>query len=106
MIYFEYTHPEGNDYEGKIKVTVDHRVSEYYKPEQFPLRLAHKTLMGEIPWNVDLYPGVYSQYTMLTYTSLEVIDALGNKLIQWDWDPFVHGDYAHQVDHRFRAYRR
>lgn len=97
MIYFEYTHPEGNDYEGKIKVTVDHRASEYYKPEQFPLRLVHKTLMGEIPWNVDLYPGCYSIYTMLTYTSLEVIDALGNKLIQWDWDPFVHGDYAHQL---------
>jgi hypothetical protein len=33
---------------------------------------------------------------MNTYTSVEIIDSLGNKLFDWDWDPFIHGDYAHQ----------
>lgn len=97
MIYFDYKHPHDKNYEGLLRVTLDNNCSNYYKPEQFPLHLIHKTLMGEIPWNVDLYPGWFSEYSMLTYTTLEVIDNLGNKLIDWKWDPFVHGDIAHQL---------
>ena len=33
---------------------------------------------------------------MCTYTTLEIIDSLGNKLLDWKWDPFINGDYAHQ----------
>jgi hypothetical protein len=97
MIEFVYEHPKNTDYEGVIFVHVHQNASQYYTKEQFPLRLMHKTLMGEIPWHVDLYPGCWSKYTMLTYTTLEVIDNLGNKLIDWTWDPFTHGDIAHQM---------
>jgi hypothetical protein len=97
MIQFTYEHPKNNDYEGVLTVHVHETASQYYSKEQFPLRLMHKTLMGEIPWHSDLQPGWWSQYTMLTYTTLEVIDNLGNKLIDWKWDPFTHGDIAHQM---------
>jgi len=97
MILFEYKHPHDNHYEGVLTVSLDNNCSQYYSSNQFPLRLMHKTLAGEIPWHCDLYPGYWSQYTMLTYTTLEVIDNLGNKIIDWNWDPFVHGDIAHQI---------
>lgn len=97
MINLEYKPSHDNHYEGLMTVALDVNCSEYYSPDQFPLRLIHKTLSGEILWHVDLYPGHWSQYSMLTYTSLEVIDNQGNKLIDWKWDPFVHGDFAHQM---------
>ena len=97
MIQFIYDSPKGNDHEGKISVQVFANAGNYYSKDQFPLRLMHKTLSGEILWNTELYPDWWSTYTMLTYTSLEIIDNLGNKLIDWKWDPFSHGDFAHQM---------
>jgi len=32
----------------------------------------------------------------LELISIENIDSLGNKLLDWKWDPFINGDYAHQ----------
>jgi hypothetical protein len=52
--------------------------------------------MGEVAWSTDLHPGWYSSYGMNTYTTIEIIDSLGNQLFEWKWNPFVHGDYAHQ----------
>ena len=97
MIHFNYTHPQGTDHEGKIVVSLDERAREYYSSEQFPLHLMHKDLSGRILWSTDLFPGVWSSYTMLTYTTLEVVDSLGNKIIDWKWDAFSHGDFAHQL---------
>jgi hypothetical protein len=97
MIHFNYTHPQGLDHEGKIIVSLDHAARGYYSESQFPLRLMHKDLSGKILWSTDLFPGIWSRYTMLTYTTLEVIDSLGNKLVDWKWDAFSHGDFAHQL---------
>lgn len=96
MINFEFTRPNDENPEGRIKVSIDYNSSEYYSKNQFPLRLIHKTLMGEVEWSSDLHPGWFSEYLMNTYTTIEIIDSLGNKLFDWKWDPFIHGDYAHQ----------
>jgi len=96
MINFEFTRPDDIRSEGNIKVSVDYNSSSYYDENQFPLRLMHKTLMGEIAWSTDLYPGWFSVYSMNSYTTVEITDSLGNKLFEWKWDPFIHGDYAHQ----------
>ena len=52
MIQFIYEHPKGNDYEGKIVVSIDETAAQYYKKEQFPLRLMHKTLIN-LPMNLN-----------------------------------------------------
>jgi hypothetical protein len=96
MISFEYTRPNEIHSEGNTKITVDYNASTYYDEKQFPLHLMYKTLMGEIAWSTDLYPGWFSEYSMISNTTIEIIDSLGNKLFDWKWDPFVHGDYAHQ----------
>ena len=97
MIHFNYTPPQGTDHEGKIVVSLDNESDKYYAMEQFPLHLMHKDLSGRILWSSNLFPGVWSSYTMLTYTTLEVIDSLGNKLVDWKWNAFSHGDFAHQL---------
>ena len=35
MIQFIYEHPKGNDYEGKIVVSIDETAAQYYKKEHF-----------------------------------------------------------------------
>lgn len=97
MIKFEYTHPNDTDYEGLIKVSVDTSDMLPLRETQFPLQLMHKSLSGEVTWNAELQPGWWSAYSMLTYTTLEVIDAEGNEIMNWKWDPFLHGDFAHQA---------
>ena len=96
MISFEFTKPNEIHSEGNIKITVDYNALTYYGEKQFPLRLMFKTLMGEVAWSTDLYPGWFSSYSMISNTTVEIIDSIGNKLFDWKWDPFVHGDYAHQ----------
>ena len=96
MINFEYTRPNEIHSEGNTKITVDYNASTYYAEKQFPLHLIHKTLMGEVAWSTDLSPGWFSEYSMISNTTIEIIDSLGNKLFEWKWDPFIHGDYAHQ----------
>ena len=97
MIHFNYEHPSKENPAGRMTVTVDPNAATYYSQNQFPLRLLHKTLSGEICWTEDLYPGVWSAYGWLAYTTMEVIDNLGNKIADWKWDPFIHGDIAHQI---------
>jgi hypothetical protein len=96
MINFEFTRPNVENPEGRIKISIDYNASEYYSNEQFPLYLTHKSLMGEVEWSSDLYPGWFSEYLMNTYTTVEIIDSYGNNLFKWEWNPFIHGDYAHQ----------
>jgi len=96
MINFNFTRPSDENPEGVLNISVDYNAMEYYNEKQFPLYLTHKTIMGEVAWSSNLYPGHFSQYLMNTYTNVDVIDSLGNKLFEWVWDPFVHGDYAHQ----------
>jgi hypothetical protein len=96
MINFEFTRPNDENPEGNITVDIDYNAYSYYNENQFPLRLIHKTLMGEVAWSSDLYPGWFSGYGMNTYTTVEIIDSLGNNLFEWRWNPFLHGDYAHQ----------
>ena len=96
MINFEFTKPNEIHSEGNTKITVDYNTSTYYDEKQFPLHLIYKTLMGEVAWSVDLFPGWFSEYSLISNTTIEIIDSLGNKLFEWRWDPFIHGDYAHQ----------
>ena len=96
MINFEFTKPNEIHSEGNTKITVDYNASTYYDEKQFPLHLMYKTLMGEVAWSVDLFPGWFSEYSLISNTTIEIIDSLGNKLFEWRWDPFIHGDYAHQ----------
>ena len=96
MINFNFTRPSDENPEGILNISVDYNAMEYYNEKQFPLYLTHKTIMGEVAWSSNLYPGHFSQYLMNTYTNVDIIDSLGNKLFEWIWDPFVHGDYAHQ----------
>jgi hypothetical protein len=96
MIKFEYINPSEGKVEGKVHVYVDSESHTFFNEKQFPLRLIHKNLMGGVEWNSDLYPNYFSEFLMNTYTTVELIDSLGNKLFEWVWDPFIHGDYAHQ----------
>jgi hypothetical protein len=96
MIYFEYTKPNEIHSEGNIRISVDYNASTYYNENQFPLYLTHKTLMGEVAWSSELHSGWFSEYSIISNTTVEIIDSLGNKLFEWKWDPFIHGDYAHQ----------
>jgi len=96
MIHFDFTRPNDENPEGRVRVSVDYNSHKYYDNKQFPLRLLHKTLMGEIEWSSELHPGWFSEYLMNTYTTIEIIDSIGNKLFKWEWDPFIHGDFAHQ----------
>ena len=96
MINFNFTRPSDENPEGVLNISVDYNAMEYYNEKQFPLYLTHKTIMGEVAWSSNLYPGYFSQYGMNTYTNVDIIDSLGNKLFEWVWNPFIHGDYAHQ----------
>ena len=96
MINFNFTRPSDENPEGVLNISVDYNAMEYYNEKQFPLYLTHKTIMGEVAWSSNLYPGYFSQYCMNTYTNVDIIDSLGNKLFEWVWNPFIHGDYAHQ----------
>ena len=96
MISFEFTKPNEIYSEGNTKITVDYNASTYYNEKQFPLHLIYKTLMGEVAWSIELFPGWFSEYSLISNTTIEIIDSLGNKLFEWKWDPFIHGDYAHQ----------
>lgn len=95
MIKFEYIQPHDNLPEGAVIINLDYNSSEYFNKKQFPLHLLHKSLSGEVIWNTDLFPGWFSQYGQ-THTTVEIIDSLGNKLFDWEWNPFIHGDFAHQ----------
>ena len=91
MIHFNYTQPNDIDYEGHIQVVVGEVDSSL-----LPLRVLHKSLSGEVLWSADLHSGYWSAYSMLTYTSMEIFTATGQLLAKWKWNPFLHGDYAHQ----------
>ena len=96
MINFQFSHPTDENPEGIIRISLDYNSEKYFNKNQFPLYLQHKTLSGEIIWNSQLYPGWFSQYFMNCNTTIDLIDSLGNKIFEWVWDPFIHGDYSHQ----------
>jgi hypothetical protein len=95
MINFEYIKPSDGIVEGTVHVSVDFESHKYFNEKQFPLYLLHKNLSGEVIWNTDLQPGWFSQYGQ-TYSTIELIDSLGNKLFDWEWNPILHGDFAHK----------
>ena len=97
MIHFKYEDPSDQNPVGRMTITLDHTAGVYYSPEQFPLRVLHKTLSGEVIWSSDLHPGSFSSMGWLAYVVVEVIDSIGNKIADWKWDTFIHGDIAHQM---------
>jgi hypothetical protein len=96
MINFTFEKPNKDAVEGKIRVEV-HNYFNFYDETQFPLHFLIKNLSGKVIWQTDLYPNWYSEYNEISYTRSEIIDSLGNKLLEWEWSPFVHGDMNHQI---------
>jgi hypothetical protein len=94
MIKFEYTDSNNYPPEGKTFVKIDSNI--FFYENQIPLRLIQKNLKGKVIWSTDLHPEWFSEYPMNTYTTIEIIDSIGNTLLNWKWDPFIHGDYCHQ----------
>lgn len=96
MINFDFKRPNNENPEGVINISIDGENTLNLTEKQFPLRLIHESITGEIVWSTDLYLGWYSEYLMNTHTKIKIIDSLGNRLFEWCWDPFIHGDFAHQ----------
>lgn len=96
MINFNFIKPTNENPEGVININIDVENDLNIIESQFPLRLIHESITGEVVWSTDLYLGWYSEYLMNTYTKIKIIDSLGTKLFEWCWDPFIHGDFAHQ----------
>jgi len=96
MIHFDFKRPNNENPEGVINIRVSGENDLHLNDSQFPLRLVHESITGEVVWSTDLYLGWYSEYLMNTHTRIKIIDSLGNKFFEWCWDPFIHGDFAHQ----------
>ena len=43
-----------------------------------------------------MFPGSWSSYPWGFESIVYVKDSDGSILFEWKWDPFIHGDYAHQ----------
>jgi hypothetical protein len=79
-----------------FEISINPSTSAFLDEKQFPLTILHKSLNGKIKWKSRMYPGWFSHYPNNSYTSAELIDSIGNKLFEWKWDVFVHGDFGHQ----------
>jgi hypothetical protein len=96
MIDFDYIKPSEEKPEGIVKVSVSYDAIDLLEENQFPLCLKHKTMSGEVIWQSNLVLGGFSHFFLNTYTTVNLSDSLGNSLFEWNWDPFIHGDYNHQ----------
>jgi hypothetical protein len=97
VINFTWKNPDNEKVEGVLTISLDNLSSTYFGKEQLPLVVSHKNLVGEIVWTSRLWPGCFSTYVCNAYTTCEVSDYSGKNLISWKWDPFLHGDFAHQL---------
>jgi hypothetical protein len=77
-------------------LAINHETGGFLSEKQFPLTLIHKSLNGKVKWRTTMFPGWYSHYPNNSYTTAELIDSIGNKLFEWRWDVFIHGDFGHQ----------
>jgi hypothetical protein len=97
MIHFSWKNPDSEKVEGVLTISLDTLSLNYFKKEQLPLIVSHKNLAGETVWSSRLWPGCFSTFVCNAYTTCYVNDYSGKNLIFWKWDPFLHGDFAHQL---------
>jgi hypothetical protein len=97
MLNFQFFPPDNADFEGVLKVTVPENATAFLAPEEFPLRFLIHSASNRTVWDTDLFPGMWSAYAYITFTSAQVLTAKGQRLLEWKWDPFEHGDLCHQA---------
>lgn len=96
MINFEFVPPTPELPEGMTKISLDGNSNLFFKENQFPLRIIHKKINGNIVWSQEIYPNWFSHYPENSYTTIDIIDSLGNVIFNWKWDVNLHGDFCHQ----------
>lgn len=94
MIDIKFTPPEIHGPEGTVKVSVSNNM---INDKQIELFVTFKTLSGEVLWSSKLSTNMFTRYGSISNTNMTVVDNLGNKLLDWVWDPFQHGDLSHKL---------
>lgn len=97
ILNFQFFPPDSRDFEGVLKVTVKEDAKSFLSADEFPLRFQVYSAANRVVWNTDLFPGIWSAYAFITFTTAEVLTAKGRSLVKWKWDPFQHGDLCHQA---------
>lgn len=94
MIDIKFTPPEMHGPEGTIEVSVSNNI---INDKQMPLFVTFKTLSGEVLWYSKLNTNMFTRYGSICNTTMTVVDSLGNKLVDWTWDPLQHGDLSNKL---------
>lgn len=92
IIDFEFSKP-GETPDGIAKISLHGTIPERY----LPIRFMIYNIANSAVWSSDLYPNMFSLYYEIAYKRIEVTTADGNKLFQWNWNTFEHGDICHQL---------
>jgi hypothetical protein len=95
MLNFKYTCDEYN-VNGSILLSLEPFTLE--TSYSLPLKFTIKNLVSGIEiWNGFLTnPGDWSSYPFGFHSRVEVHDSLGNLILEWKWDPSLHGDVIHK----------
>lgn len=95
MIDFNFVKPTNDIPEGRLEISIDENSKLFLKKEQFPLTLTHKKF-DKVVWSLKLWPNWFSHYVDNSYTTVDIIDSLGNNIFHWNWDVNQHGDFCHR----------
>jgi hypothetical protein len=96
IINFNFRRPSNEIPDGMFELSINHETSLFLDEKQFPLTLLHKSLKGKVTSKTVMFPGWYSHYPNNSYTTVELVDFIGNKLFEWKWNVFIHGNFGHQ----------
>jgi hypothetical protein len=95
MLNFNYT-CDGENPNGTIFVILQQTCVEtpYITPLNFSIK---NSISGVEIWNGTLNnPGDWTSFPFGFHSEAEVTDLLGNSILKWEWDPFIHGDQIHK----------
>jgi GT2 family glycosyltransferase len=87
--------PSGN-LEGTIYVKVNPGI-EFFS--SFPLYFTVQDISNRVIWETELYPGSWSLWPWITWTTVKIVDSLGSFIYSWEWDPIKDGCISHQLFH-------
>lgn len=66
----------------------------YITPLNFSLK---NSISGKEIWNGTLNsPGDWISFPFGFHSKAKITDLLGNCILEWEWDPFLHGDQIHK----------
>ena len=95
MLNFHYTCDKENP-NGTILVILEETCVEnpYITPLNFSIK---NSISGVEIWKGTLNNlGDWTCFTFGFHSDAEVTDLLGNSILKWKWDPFLHGDQIHK----------